>query len=70
MSACGSHATADGQLGIPSGIVSHAVHHVRVSTRNPASSERFAAAVRGFADHLNDSAILIRDAVEEGVPFG
>jgi hypothetical protein len=59
MSSGGSHVTAGEQLGIPSGTVSHAVHHVRVWTRDPASSERFTAAVRGFADHLNHSASLV-----------
>jgi hypothetical protein len=59
MSSGGSHATAGEQLGIPSGTVSHAVHHVRVWTRDPASSERFTAAVREFADHLNHSASLV-----------
>jgi hypothetical protein len=59
MSSGGSHATAGEQLGIPSGTVSHAVHHVRVWTRDPANSERFTAAVREFADHLNHSASLV-----------
>ena len=59
MSSGGSHATTGEQLGIPSGTVSHAVHHVRVWTRDPASSERFTAAVREFADHLNHSASLV-----------
>jgi hypothetical protein len=33
MSSGGSHATAGEQLGVPSGTVSHAVHHVRVWTQ-------------------------------------
>ena len=42
MSSGGSYTTAGEQLGIPSGTVSHAVHHVRVWTRDPSSSERSA----------------------------
>jgi hypothetical protein len=59
MSSGGSHAAAGEQLGIPASVVGHAVHHVRTWTRDPASSERFAAAVRGYADHLNNSAGLV-----------
>jgi len=59
MSSGGSHAAAGEKLGIPYGTVTSAVHHVRVWTRDPASSHRFTAAVRDFADQLNNSASLI-----------
>ena len=58
MSSGGSHKTAAELLGIPPGTAGCAVHYVRVWTRDPSSSERFTAAVHGFADQLNSSAAL------------
>lgn len=62
MSSGESHATAGEKLGIPYGTVTSAVHHVRVCTGDPASSQRFTAAVRDFAGYLNNSASLIDNA--------
>ena len=59
MSSGGSYTTAGEQLGIPAGSVGNSVHHVRVWTRDPANSERFTAAVRSYADHLNNSPSLV-----------
>lgn len=59
MTSGGSEIAAGESLGIPRGTARPCVHHVRVWTRDPANSERFAVAVRDFAEHLHHSATLI-----------
>jgi hypothetical protein len=58
MTSGGSEKTAGESLDVPCGTARRCVHRVRVWTRDQANSQRFAAAVRDFAEHLHGSASL------------